>query len=70
MPAQRALMEVLAKRVVELDEEAYEAEGTAVGECGVWSLPPNFIMVYVCAKNATERPGVLTGLVRRSQARS
>lgn len=63
VPAQRALMHVLSKRLVELDEEAYEAEDTAIGECGVWPLPPNFITVYVCAINATDRPGVLSGLV-------
>jgi hypothetical protein len=72
LPAQRALLQVVADHRVELDEESYIREGQPIGEVGVWPLPDDFLMVYVCNVDPRERPDIHAGLVcilTRSQER-
>jgi hypothetical protein len=55
LPAQRALLQALVDGRVELDAD----------ERGVWPLPADFVLVYVCEADPRERPAVHRGLVRR-----
>jgi hypothetical protein len=55
LPAQRALLQALVDGRVELDAD----------ELGVWPLPADFVLVYVCEVDPRERPAVHRGLVRR-----
>ena len=58
LPAQRALLQTLHDRRLELD--AYESED-GVGR--TWALPEDFIVVYVCTADPHGRPAVLSTLV-------
>jgi hypothetical protein len=63
LPAQRSLLQTLIDGRIELDEEMYEEDGQGPGEVGVWPLPSDFLLVYVCESDPRERPAVHKGLV-------
>jgi hypothetical protein len=65
LPAQRALLLAISNRRVDLDEDSYTRERQPVGETGVWSLPDDFLLIYVCHVEPQERPNIHKGLVRR-----
>lgn len=56
--AQRALTQVLTERRLVLENEQEHDNGE------VWNLPEDFIFVYVCPSDASDRPPILPGLVR------
>ncbi|KAI0688176.1 hypothetical protein BC835DRAFT_1419356 [Cytidiella melzeri] len=58
LPAQRALLRVLHEHRIVLD-----ADGEQPGK--TWSLPSDFIVVYVCPVDAYERPRILRPLLDR-----
>jgi hypothetical protein len=57
-------MQALADRKFVLSTESYAREGSPVGPTGTWSLPDNFMVVYVCTYDERDRPGIQRGLVR------
>ena len=54
-PAQRALLQALSDQSFVLEDDPET----------VWRLPPDFIVVYVCANDAWERPKIHPSLVNR-----
>ncbi|KAI0633228.1 hypothetical protein C8Q77DRAFT_772367 [Trametes polyzona] len=70
LPAQRALMRVLAERRLIMDGYRDDEDGDSTGrerdadaEDGTWNLPDGFVMVYVCKWDPHERPAILRGLL-------
>ncbi|KAJ7134975.1 hypothetical protein C8R43DRAFT_1021706 [Mycena crocata] len=59
LPSQRALSRALAEKRVVLDGE----DGDDGYDDEVWNLPDNFMMVYVCAIDARERPAIHKSLL-------
>lgn len=55
--AQRNLSQVLADKRLILDGDTHVMSGT-------WNIPDDFMVVYVCATDARERPPILRALVR------
>lgn len=61
LPAQRALNRVLGDRKLVLSS----GDGGGVdSEGGTWILPDDFIFVYVCELEPSDRPDILRPLVR------
>lgn len=52
-PAQRALLQALSDQSFVLEDDPDT----------VWRLPPDFMVVYVCANDARERPKIHPSLV-------
>ncbi len=60
-PAQRALNRVLGDRKLVLSGGD---GGGADSEGGTWTFPDDFIFVYVCELEPSDRPDILRPLVR------
>ncbi|KAL4251434.1 hypothetical protein ABKN59_005707 [Abortiporus biennis] len=64
LPAQRALTQVLSEmRLVLENSPATRIQPIETRDGGTWNLPNDFVFIYVCPLEASDRPQILRGLV-------